>query len=106
MERLITVYWRDIPSRVVGRRGHRSVLKRTLDPRFDQAIERAALRAGSGSSRKYLEDWRRESRPCARDLDREVAAEVARLEAEFPPAILEQIVRAAGIARSGPDAEV
>ena len=56
MERLITVYWRDIPSRVVGRRGHRSVLKRTLDPRFDQAIERAALRAGSGSSRKYLED--------------------------------------------------
>ena len=105
MERLITIYWRDIPSRVVGRRGRRSVLKRTLDPRFDRAIERAARRADRGSSRKYMEDWRRESRPCAADLDTEVAAEVARLEAKFPPDVLEQVVRAAGIVAPARDLE-
>ena len=42
MERLITIYWRDIPSRVVGRRGRKSVVKQSLDPRFEKAIERAA----------------------------------------------------------------
>jgi hypothetical protein len=97
VERLITIYWRDIPSRVVGRRGLKSVVKQTLDPRFEKAIERAARRAGRGSSRKYMEDWRRESRPSTSDLETAVTQEVARLEAEFPPEILERVIRAAGI---------
>ena len=98
MERLITIYWRDIPSRVVGRRGRKSVLKRSLDARFEKAIERAARRAGGGQSHEYLEDWRRESRPCPSDLEKAVAEEVARLEAEFPPQRLERVIRAAGVA--------
>ena len=101
MERLITIYWRDIPSRVVGRRGRKSVVKQSLDPRFEKAIERAARRAGGGSSQKYMEDWRRESRPCSADLERAVAEEVARLEADFPPEFLERVIRAAGVVRSG-----
>ncbi|MDE0884328.1 MAG: virulence factor [Myxococcota bacterium] len=97
MNRLITIYWRDIPSRVVGRRGRKSLFKQTLDSRFDRAIERAARRGGGGSSKQYLEDWRRESRSCSSELEKEVAEEVARLEAQFPPDTLEKLVRAAGI---------
>jgi hypothetical protein len=52
-----------------------------------------------------MEDWRRESRPCAPDLDTEVAAEVARLEAKFPPDVLERVVRAAGIVAPARDIE-
>jgi len=96
VDRLITIYWRDIPSRVVGRRGRKSLFKQSLDSRFERAIERAARRAGGGSSKQYLEDWRRESRPCGSELEREVADEVARLEAQFPPDTLEKVVRAAG----------
>ncbi len=97
MERLITVYWRDIPSRVIGRRGRKSLFKQLLAPRFQHAIERAARRAGGGSSKQYIEDWRRESRPCGPDLEAAVADEVARLEGEFPPDTLERVVRGAGI---------
>ena len=96
MERLIAIYWRDIPAQVIGRRGRRSLFKRVLDPRF----ERATMRAGRGSSQQYLEDWRRESRPCGTDLESEVAEEVSRLEALFPADILERVIRAGGIAKA------
>ena len=99
MERLITIYWRDIPSQVVGRRGRKTVLKRQLDPRFERAIDRAARRAGGGSSKEYLEDWRRESQPCEVELEQAVAEQVARLEEEFPPEILEHVIRARGVVR-------
>ena len=58
MAKLITIYWRDIPAQVIGRAG-RGKFKRELDPRFPKAIDRAAMRAGRGSSDAYLEDWRR-----------------------------------------------
>ena len=98
MERLITIYWRDIPAQVIGRKGRKSAVKKTLDPRFEKAIDRAAMRAGRGSSDKYLEDWRRESRPCGPDLEQAVADEVERLESSFPADLLDRVVRAGGIA--------
>ena len=97
MNRLITIYWRDIPSHVLARRGRKTVLKRHLDSRFERAIDRAARRAGSGSSKQYFEDWRRESQDCETDLEEAVAEEVARLEALFPPRELERVIRASGV---------
>lgn len=73
------------------------MLKRHLDSRFERAIDRAARRAGSGSSKQYFEDWRRESQDCETDLEEAVAEEVARLEALFPPRELERVVRASGV---------
>ena len=96
MERLITIYWRDIPAQVIGRRGRKSAVKKPLDPRFQHAIDRAAMRAGRASSKAYLEDWRRESQPCGPDLEQEVADEVARLETRFPPEVLTRVIRAKG----------
>jgi hypothetical protein len=100
---LITVYWRDIPAQVIGRQGRKSVYKKILHPRFQRAIDRAAMRAGRGSSDHYLADWRRESRPCDGDLEKAVDAEVSRLESGFPPDVLDKVVRAGGL-RPGSDA--
>ena len=100
MTSLITVYWRDIPAQVIGRHGRKSVCKKALHPRFQRAIDRAAMRAGRGSSDHYLADWRRESRPCDGDVERAVEDEVRRLEEGFPPDVLETVVRAGGLARS------
>ena len=100
MERLITIYWRDIPAQVIGRKGRKSAVKKALHPRFEKAIDRAAMRAGRGSSDKYLEDWRRESRPCGPDLVQAVAVEVEKLELDFPPGLLERVVRAGGVAEA------
>jgi hypothetical protein len=54
MSKLITIYWRDIPAQVLARTGRRSAFEKELAPRFQKAIDRAAMRAGCGSSDKYL----------------------------------------------------
>jgi len=99
--KLITIYWRDIPSQVIGRKGRKSAVKQTLSPRFEKAIDRAAMRAGRGSSDAYLADWRRVSQPCDANLAEAVTAEVDRLEHEFPSDVLERVVRAGGLAEEG-----
>lgn len=96
MAKLTIIYWRDIPAQVVGQQG-RTRSKQELDRRFALAIDRAAMRAGKGSSQAYLEEWRRENRPCSGDLDAAVQAEVARLEALFPDDRLERTVKNGGL---------
>ena len=69
MAKLITVYWRDIPAQVIGKSGRYRV-KAVLPQRFATAIDRAAMRAGKGSSDAYLDEWRRASRSVSGDLMR------------------------------------
>jgi hypothetical protein len=97
---MTVIYWRDIPAQVIGQQG-RKRHKRLLDDRFAVAIDRAAMRAGKGSSKAYLDEWRRESRPVAGDLETAVEAEVKRLEALFPPPVLEAAVKARGLVEKG-----
>ena len=96
MAKLISIYWRDIPAQVVGRQGRTNV-KKELDPRFAKAIDRAAMRAGRGSSDAYLEDWRRETEMVDGDLEAIVADRVAALEARFDSDYLETVVKAGGL---------
>jgi len=93
--KLTIIYWRDIPAQVIGQQG-RTRHKQELDRRFAVAIDRAAMRAGKGSSNAYLEEWRRESRPCEGDVAQAVRDEVARLEAQFPDELLENTVKNGG----------
>ncbi len=95
MARLITVYWRDIPAQVIAKRGRHSA-KAQLSERFLKAIDRAAMRAGKGSSAAYLDQWRREPRACGDDLEAEVSAEAQRLESEYPDERLSQLIRSKG----------
>ncbi len=99
--KLITVFWRDIPAQIIAKRGRESA-KVQLSDRFQVAIDRAAMRAGKGSSDAYLEDWRRVSRDCGDDLDAEVAAEAERLEAAYDDELLERIIKAKGLRPAEP----
>lgn len=97
MAKLISIYWRDIPAQVVGRQGRTNV-KKELEPRFAKAIDRAAMRAGRGSSDAYLADWRRETELVTGDLEAIVAERVAQLEHKFSDEYLESVVKAGGVA--------
>ena len=52
------VYWRDIPAQVIVGRG-RSGAKRQLAERFEQAIDRAAMKTGAAGTDDYLAEWRK-----------------------------------------------
>jgi hypothetical protein len=100
--KLTIIYWRDIPAQVIGQQGRKRV-KQELSKRFAVAIDRAAMRAGRGSSDAYLEDWRRESRPVNGDMPALVAAEVESLEAAWPDDRLEKTIKAGGKLSMAPD---
>jgi hypothetical protein len=99
MPKITTIYWRDIPAQVIGQQG-RKRHKLPLSKRFALAIDRAAMRAGRGSSHEYLEDWRRESRHAEGKLEALVSEEAARLEASFPDDVLERATKAGGVVES------
>ena len=99
MVRKIVIYWRDIPSQVIVRRG-RTREKAMLSERFQKAIDRAAMRAGKGGSDAYIAEWRRESSSVdSRDELGVIArAEAELLEAGFSDIRLNELVRAHGVA--------
>lgn len=97
MASLTLIYWRDIPAQVVVKRG-RETAKVKLSARFEQAIDRAAMRAGKGSSDAYLAEWRRSAAtPCSDDIEQAAAAEAARIEAKYSDQDLERLIRAKGV---------
>ena len=97
MANLIIISWRDIPAQVIVKRG-RETAKVQLSARFQEAVDRAAMRAGKGSSDAYLADWKRSApRPCGEDIHAEVAAEAAKLEARYTDEDLERLIRAKGL---------
>ena len=95
MAKLITLYWRGIPARVIAKKGRRSA-KVQLSSRFQQAINRAAMRAGKGRSDVYLSDWRREMTTCGDDLNAEAQAGANRLEEKYSNDDLLVLIRAHG----------
>ena len=96
MASLIVISWRDIPAQVIVMRG-RERAKVQLSARFQEAVDRAAMRAGKGSSDAYLADWRRSPpRSCGEDLQQAAAAAAAELEARYSDADLQRLIRAKG----------
>lgn len=101
MGSLTIISWRDIPAQVVVKRGRESA-KVQLSQRFQEAVDRAAMRAGKGSSDAYLADWKRsDPRPCSDDIEAEAAAEAARLEARYSDEDLERLIRSKGLETGG-----
>ncbi|SMX31083.1 virulence factor [Octadecabacter ascidiaceicola] len=77
------VYWRDIPAQVIVGKGRRGT-KVQLTERFEQAIDRAAMKSGAAGTDDYLADWRKADPYPVEGADADVAkAEAARLEAEY-----------------------
>lgn len=97
MASLSIVSWRDIPAQVVVKKG-RQAARVQLSDRFQQAIDRAAMRAGKGSSEAYLADWQRSpARDCGDDLQAEADAEALQLEQRYSDDDLNQLVRQKGL---------
>ena len=51
--------WRDIPSQIIVRQGRRRA-KVVLSARFQNAIDRSAMRAKKRSADAYINEWARE----------------------------------------------
>jgi hypothetical protein len=77
-------YWRDLPSLVVAREAD-NVTKSPLPPRFQEAIDEAAMRLGDTGSEAYLAGWRRTEWVSADGTVADVAERVvAGLEQQWP----------------------
>ena len=77
--------WRDLPSLVVARDGEQ-VTKTPLAPRFQEAIDEAAMRLGDTGSDDYLAGWTRGEWTTADGSTTAVAERVAAdLEEQWTP---------------------
>lgn len=77
------VYWRDIPAQVIVGKGRRGA-KKQLPERFEQAIDRAAMKVGASDTDTYLAEWRKAAPYQVEGEAADVAeAEAARLDAEY-----------------------
>ncbi|UZD92035.1 virulence factor [Cognatishimia activa] len=86
------VYWRDIPAQVIVGKGRRGA-KKQLSERFEQAIDRAAMKSGAADTDDYLAEWRKAD-PYVVDGDPAdiVAEAAAKLEAEYDKARLMALI--------------
>jgi hypothetical protein len=83
MPDVTVVYWRDIPAQVIVGRG-RKAAKRLLPERFEQAIDRAAMKVGAKDADAYLSEWRKAAPyPIEGDPEAVAETEAARLDREF-----------------------
>ena len=97
MGKLIKVYWRDIPSHIIFKTKS-GKFKKQMSPRFEKAIDRAAMRAGKGSSDAYMADWRREIVKIKTDDPQSIVdQEIELLEQMFSNDLLEKTVKSKGI---------
>jgi diketogulonate reductase-like aldo/keto reductase len=55
---VVVVYWRDIPAQVIVGKG-RGASKVQLPERFEQAIDRCAMKIGAKDADAYLAEWRK-----------------------------------------------
>jgi hypothetical protein len=100
MPEVTIVYWRDIPAQVIVGKGRRGS-KIQLTERFEQAIDRCAMKVGARDTDSYLAEWRK-APPYEVDGDPdEIVKSVAdQLEAEFDTARLKALIDAEGWAKA------
>ena len=95
MAKLVTIWWRDIPSQITVKKGRKSG-KALLSERFQEAIDKAAMRAGKATTDEYLEDWRREEKDVEGELQALADAEAAEIEARYSDDDLKNLIRQKG----------
>ncbi len=94
----IVVYWRDIPSQVIIKRG-RNKGKWMLSERFQVAIDDAAMKCGKAGTDDYVAEWRRITTAIdnCEDIQAQAKIEADKYEAEFTDERLKEIVAAGGV---------
>ncbi|MFY0680152.1 MAG: virulence factor [Thalassovita sp.] len=83
MPEVTIVYWRDIPAQVIVGKGRRAT-KAILSERFEQAIDRAAMKVGASDSDAYLAEWRKAAHQGGEGAAEDIVAQtVAALEDDY-----------------------
>ena len=89
----ISFFWRDIPSQFLIQKGRKRD-KMMLEHRFQEAIDRAAMRAGKGSSSAYIAEWRRETELIKEDVSNNfLTEEVQKLQNLFSEEDLKVLIK-------------
>jgi hypothetical protein len=100
MPEVTIVYWRDIPAQVIVGKG-RSGAKAKLTERFEQAIDRCAMKIGAKDSDAYLAEWRKAPPYEEPGEPAEVAARVAaEIESTYDTERLKTLINAEGRAQA------
>ena len=90
--RLEVIYWRDIPAQVIAKSG-RDVHRVSLTDRFQDAIDRAATRAGMIGTDEYLGEWRKDRSSVAGDPAEIASATAEEMEEQYSNELLEAYVK-------------
>jgi hypothetical protein len=89
---VVVVYWRDIPAQVIVGKGRRGT-KVQLSERFEQVIDRCAMKVGASDTDAYLSEWRKAPAYNVEGAAEDVAkSEAERIEKEFDTERLKQLV--------------
>ena len=100
MAEITVVYWRDIPAQVIVGKGRRAA-KVQLSERFEQAIDRCAMKIGAKDADAYLAEWRKAPVAEVEGEPEIIAADhAAQLEAEFDTARLKELIATDGWAKA------
>ncbi len=92
MPQLTYVYWRDIPAQIIVGKGRKAV-KMPLPERFEQAIDRCAMKIGARDADAYMAEWRKSAPVEVAGAPEDVAsAEAARLEADYDDEALRRLI--------------
>lgn len=86
------VFWRDMPAQVIVGKGRRGA-KAALPERFEQAIDRAAMKSGAAETDDYLSGFRKAA-PYSVDGEQDQIAivEANRINTEFGPERLKALI--------------
>ena len=89
-------YWRDIPAQVLVGKGRRGS-KVLLPERFEQAIDRCAMKVGAKDDDAYLSEWRKAAPfEVEGEPDAIAAAEAARIEETYDNDRIKALIAADG----------
>lgn len=100
MAEVVVVYWRDIPAQVIVGKGRRGA-KKQLSERFEQAIDRCAMKIGAKDADAYLAEWRKAAPYEVEGEQEDVVVQVAaQLEAEYDTERLKTLINAEGWAKA------
>ena len=94
------VYWRDIPAQVIVGQGRRAS-KVQLTERFEQAIDRCAMKIGARDSDAYLAEWRKVASSEVEGDQDQIARDTAdRLIADYDTAHINALIDNNGWAKA------
>ena len=100
MPDVIIVYWRDIPAQIIVGKG-RAAAKVKLTERFEQAIDRCAMKIGAKDADAYLAEWRKATPFTVEGEQMDVAqAEAAKIEATYDLERLKSLIASDGWAQA------